>query len=89
MEINKRFFKAFEALSVAGKIDSMTAFCEKYGLYRIKYSRLKAKINEPTKKDTDYKNVDSVALGYLVKDYNVSAEWILTGKGQMFANSQP
>lgn len=85
MEINKRFFKALEALMSSGKIENLASFCEAYGLYRIKYSRLRTHINEP-KKETLYKYVDNAALGYLVKDFGISAEWMLTGKGNMYAN---
>lgn len=87
MEINKRFFKAFDALMISGRIVSLNSFCEKYDLYRGKYSRIRSDIIRPRVvflKGTEYKSVDLAALAFLVRDFNVSADWVLTGRGEMF-----
>jgi transcriptional regulator with XRE-family HTH domain len=75
-EIQDRFFEAMNELIAQEKI-SMRYFCRKYDLNRIKYLRLKAG-------NRGYKVIDIDALTYLSKDYNVSAEWLLTGDGNMF-----
>jgi len=35
-------------------------------------------------KPTNYKVIDLDALAYLCKDFGVSPEWLLFGKGKMF-----
>jgi hypothetical protein len=87
LEINERFFEAFEALVLTGKIRSMSNFCENYGLYRVKYTKLRTKANTPAK-STNYKYVDAAAVGFLIRDYNISSNWIFAGKGSMI-NLQP
>ena len=82
MEINRRFFEAIDALQDAGEIKHLTAFCAKYGLYDKKYMRIRTALRDV--KQTDYKHVDLIAIGYLVQDYNISADWIMTGKGDMY-----
>jgi hypothetical protein len=75
-EIQNRFFKALNVLIRQGKIHTLNSFCLKYGLHKSKYYELRDGGN--------YKFIDIDALNYLVKDYGVSADWLLTGKGTMF-----
>jgi hypothetical protein len=35
-------------------------------------------------KATDYRHVDMDAFIFIVRDYDVSAEWLLTGRGDMY-----
>jgi hypothetical protein len=35
-------------------------------------------------KPTNYKMIDLDALMYLCQDFNISAEWLLTGRGNMY-----
>lgn len=82
-EIQKRFFEAIDMLISADKIKSLAAFCNEHGLHRPKYSNLRTLANEG-KPGTGYKFIDIDALSYLVKDHNISADWLLTGKDGMF-----
>ena len=60
----------------------MQTFCDRYGLLRPKYVYVKSGMNDD---DPRYaKHIDIEALAYLVRDYGVSAEWLLTGDGKLF-----
>lgn len=82
--IQDRFFQAIDILIESDKIKSLQAFCTEYGLHRPKYSNLRTYSNDKTKAGTGYKFIDIDALSYLVKDFGVSSEWLLAGKGGMF-----
>lgn len=84
-EIQARFFQAIDMLIESGKIKSLNAFCEQYGLHRPKYSNIRSYSKDETKLGTGYKFIDIDALSYLVTDYGVSSDWLLTGKGGMFS----
>lgn len=83
--IQRRFFEALDLLIETGRIKSLQAFCNEYELHRPKYSNIRTAINEPSKPGTGYKFIDIDALAYLVRDYGVSSEWLLEGKGSMIA----
>ena len=85
-EIQHRFFEALGILISTKKIDSLQSFCESYDLHRPKYSRLRKQDKENIKIESGYKFIDIDALSYLVSDYKVSANWLLTGIGEMFTN---
>lgn len=78
LAIQERFFQAFDDLKSRSKIKSLQSFCDEYGLHRPKYSRIRSKA------EGSYKVIDIDALSYLVKDYGVSADWLLTGRGKAF-----
>lgn len=83
-EIQQRFFQAIDLLISSDKIKSLQAFCTDYGLHRPKYSNLRTRTNDPTKPGTGYKFIDIDALAYLAKDFGISSDWLLLGKGGMF-----
>ncbi len=82
--IQDRFFQAIDMLIESDKIKSLQAFCFDYGLHRPKYSNLRTRSKDKSKIGTGYKFIDVDAPSYLVKDFNISADWILTGRGGMF-----
>lgn len=82
-DIQKRFIEAINLLIDSGKIKSLAAFCEKYELHRPRYSNIKNHFKDPSK-GTGYKLIDTDALAFLVKDYGISADWLLLGQGGMF-----
>ena len=75
-KIQSRFFKAMDSLIRKNKISALNEFCLKYGLHKSKYYELRD--------GGHYKFIDIDALTYLVKDYGISADWLLTGRGGMF-----
>ena len=82
--IQDRFFQAIDALIAEGKLSGLQPFCNQYGLLRTKYSSIRSTMKD-SEKGTGYKFIDIDALVYLVKDYNVSSDWLLLGRGEMFA----
>lgn len=81
--IQDRFFQALNILIESGKIKGLQPFCREYGLHKPKYSRLRTQMQTPAKVSR-YKFIDLQALYFLVKDYKISADWLLTGRGGMF-----
>jgi hypothetical protein len=73
--IQDRFFEALNMIISQGKIRGLQTFCNEYGLHRAKYSRIR------TSTESTYKFIDIDALAYLVRDFGVSADWLLTGRG--------
>ena len=78
--ITKRFFLALETLQMQKKIRGLRTFTEKYGLNYWNVSTLKA---EPEKR-----LLKAEYLTYLVRDYGVSAEWLIMGTGPMMKNQE-
>ena len=74
--ITKRFFLALETLQMQKKIRGLRTFTEKYQLNYWNFYTIRA---EPEKRllKTEY-------LTFLVRDFGVSAEWLVCGTGQMF-----
>lgn len=83
-EIQVRFFQAVDMLIESGKVKSLQSFCADHGLHRPKYSNLRTNSRDESKIGTGYKFIDIDALGYLVTDHKISADWLLTGRGGMF-----
>ena len=74
--INKRFFHTIEVLKQMHILGGPHGFARKYGInvgniYTIK-------------KEPDKHFVNAEWLSFLVTDFDVSAEYLLTGKGNMF-----
>ena len=78
--ITKRFFLAIDTLQMQRKIRGLLTFTEKYGLNYWNMNTLKA---EPERR-----LLKSECLTYLVRDFGVSAEWLLCGTGTMFNDSK-
>lgn len=75
-KIVDRFFEAVEALIIRKVIRGKQTFTSKYGINRGNFNTLSSDRS---------RNIFQVAwLEYLVKDFGVSSEWLLTGKGNMF-----
>lgn len=71
-----RFFESLDSLKEKGVISGSTAFAEKHGIDRRNLYQLR---KTPTRGI-----FKTWWLTLLVEDYNISAIWLLTGKGDMY-----
>ncbi len=75
-QVIKRFFEALYALKERKIIRGKQTFTNMYGINRWNMNTLEKKPE---------KDIFQVAwLTYLVKDFNISPQWLLTGRGDMF-----
>lgn len=74
LEITKRFFDALDAIKEQKRIRGMKTFTNRYGENYRNFGNWR-KVGLRIKQEW---------LTYLVRDYCVSANWLLTGKGNMF-----
>ncbi len=71
-----RFFDALAQLKSDKRIGGKTPFAEKYNINRRNLYKLEKNYE---------KDIFQVAwLSYLVRDYNVSAMWLLSGEGSFY-----
>lgn len=74
-KVTKRFFEALEYLKREKKIHGLKTFTDKYGFNYWNTVTIK---NQPEKR---FLKVDY--LIYICRDYGISSEWLLLGKGEM------
>ena len=76
--IMERFYSSLDAIIAKGDIRGVNTYCVKYDIDR---RNLIA-----NRKDLDRGWFQVSWLYPMVKDFGVSAEWLLTGTGRMFKN---
>lgn len=75
-----RFYEAVEKLIETGQIRGKQTFTNKYGINRRNFTFVEK---------NPQSNMFQIAwLGHLIRDYNVSSEWLMTGDGQMFNKNE-
>ena len=75
-KVIKRFFEVIYALKEQKVIRGKQTFTSKYGINRWNFNTLEKNLAS---------DIFQVAwLTYLVDDYNVSSQWLITGKGELF-----
>lgn len=77
--ITKRFFLVLEVAIGQRKIRGLKTFTDKHGINYWNFSTLK--------KDQGRRLLKPEWLAYVVEDFDINAEWLLTGVGGMFKNS--
>lgn len=87
IEIQRRFFEALDLAISLGKISGLKGFCDDHKFNRTKYSRIKNSLDKPIE-ETTYKMIDLDALSALCRDFGVSAEWLLLGRGKMLKSDK-
>ena len=74
IELTERFFSALETLIQQNRIRGFGTFINEHGIDRRNFYKAK-----------DFSlRIKPEWLVYLVRDYNVSAEWLMMGRGGMF-----
>lgn len=72
----RRFFEALYALKARKEIRGKQTFTNQYNINRWNLNSLEKNMS---------RDIFQVAwLTYLVRDYGVSAQWLITGRGDMF-----
>lgn len=76
-QVIKRFFEALNTLKALHIIRGRQTFTRRYNINRWNLYTLE----QQPERDM----FQTAWLTYLVNDYGISAKWLLTGKGEMFA----
>ena len=75
-QISQRLFFAIEQLTEAGQLNGVPEFSSRYGIgLRLAYMQ---------RQEPDRRILRPAWLTYIVRDYGISAEWLLLGEGNMF-----
>ncbi len=76
VKVVERFYHVFELLLASKEIPTIVSFTEKYDINRRNFYHSKS----------DYtRDIFQMAwLTYLIEDYGVSAQWLMTGRGKIF-----
>lgn len=83
--VNRRFFMALDAIVTYKLTPSQDAFFIEHDLSAPRYRemRLQYGVAPTTGKQSRYKNIEIEAIYTLVAFYPVSANWLITGRGNM------
>ena len=73
--VTKRFFEALDLLISIGAIRGINTFCDEHNIDRRNLTR--------TQKGSSTR-IQLVWIYYLCTDFNISADWIITGRGPKF-----
>jgi hypothetical protein len=75
--VNLRFFQAMDFLIETKKLKNKKAFSDRYSLNRGNVAAVRVNYQKYS--------IRPVWLTYLVRDYGVSADWLLTGRGEILS----
>lgn len=74
IEITRRFFEALDMIKAQKRIRGMKTFSDRYNENYWNFCTARK----------DARRIKQEWLTYLVRDFDVSATWLLTGKGKVF-----
>lgn len=80
IQIINRFYQAIGELVAMKRIRGKKTFADLYGINHGNFARVS------TNPQSDMFQISW--LSYIVKDFNVSPEWLLTGRGKMFKTAK-
>ncbi len=80
--ITRRFFAALHELKARKAIRGKATFTNRYGINRWNLTAVENGKGTQKSAQLDW-------LCYLVRDYGVSGQWLLTGEGPMFVRRRP
>lgn len=78
--ITHRFFEALDRLKADGAIRGKKTFTERFGINRWNLNSVE--------KDPTTSRVPATWLSYLVIGYGISADWLLTGRGDFYGEER-
>lgn len=82
--VSRRFFAAIERLVLLKRVSSQESFCVENNLSAPRYREMRLQYGvTPTGKVSRYKNIEIEAIYALVANFPISAEWLITGRGEM------
>lgn len=82
--VNRRFFVALERMVQLNKVSALESFCVENKLSSSRYREMRLQYGvTPTGKVSRYKNIEIEAIYALVANFPISAEWLVTGRGEM------
>lgn len=82
IDIQRRFFEAIQRAKELGRTTGLKSFCEDHNLNLVKYYRIKGDLGKPIE-EMHYKAIDIDALLYVCRDFGVSPDWLLLGRGKL------
>lgn len=87
LEFNKRVLYCLQELKALNLISNVKEFVVGCGVVYQRYTEMDRDFRQG-RSDSRYKTVEIEVVHGLVTKYNVSADWLITGRGTMFCGSQ-
>ena len=81
IKIVNRFYEALDVLIDNKQLRGVKTFTDRYDINRWNFNT--------QRKQPELNQFQMVWLSYLITDFGVSAEWLMTGKGYMFGVESP
>ena len=83
LEFNKRFFQALQDLIALGKIETIKDFAHAAGVVYNRYTEMDRDFRQGGERSR-YRTVEMEMIHELVVNYDINADWLITGRGKMF-----
>lgn len=83
LEFNKRFLYCLQELKALCLVESVKDLAKEAGVCYTRYTEMDRSFRQG-KTNSRYKTVEIEMMHLLVTKYNVSADWLITGRGSIF-----